>query len=341
MTTTRMYQEAMSAPGCIARQLQENARQMAQLGEELRQRRPVGGVTVARGSSDHAAAYFSYLCMSRTGLPVTSLPMSLTTLFHANWHLQQHFALAISQSGQSTDLVKSFQALAQGGAYTLSMVNAPGSPLADASMETIALHAGEEKSVAATKSYIASLAASAHLLAAWLDNKALATALQALPETLEQACTVKWHKAIDILAKEKQMVVIGRGPGLAIAQEAALKFKETCGIQAEAFSGAEIRHGPMELVDEGYPVLILAPAGPEQNELVALADEFRNRNAKVLLAADLSVRQRDLDVIPARDFMLSPISVIQSFYLMVEELARERGLKPDTPHFLNKITVTV
>lgn len=336
-----MYREAISAPHCVARQIRENRRQTAEIGIKLRQQQPVGAVTVARGSSDHAAAYFAYLCMLRTGLPVTSLPLSLTTLFHAPWRLKRHFALAISQSGQSTDIVESFQALGQGGAATISMINATGSPLANASMETIALHAGEEKSVAATKSYIASLTASAQLLAAWLDDAALEKSLDGLPALLEQACALRWQKALDTLADEEQMIVIGRGPGLAVAQEAALKLKETCDLQAEAFSGAEVQHGPMELVGEGYPVLILAPPGPEQRELLNLADQFRNRNAKVLLAADTAVKNRDMDIVPVKDFILSPISMIQTFYIMAEELARIRGLDPDSPRYLHKVTMTV
>ena len=341
MAKTLMYQETVSAPECVARQIRKNAGQMIELGAKLRQQQPAGGITIARGSSSYAASYFSYLCMAYTGLPVTPLPLSLTTLFNAPWHLAKHFALAISQSGQSTDIVESLQAARHGGAYTVSMINAPHSPLADAGMETVALHAGEEKSIAATKSYITSLTASAQLLAAWLRDSSLEGALQSLPEILEHACAINWQKAIDILVKEERMIVIGRGPGFACAQEAALKFKETCGIQAEAFSSAEVKHGPMALVDEGYPVLIFAPPGPEQKELVALADKFRSRHAKVLLAADTRVKSRDLEIIPATDTALSPVSVIQTFYIMIEEVARARDLHPDKPRYLNKVTVTV
>lgn len=341
MIESQMYSEAVSAPGHIARQLERNAALMTEIAAELQQRQPVGGVTVARGSSDHAAAYFSYLYMLRAGIPVTSLPMSLTTLFHAPWRLEKYFALAVSQSGQSTDIIKTLESLKKGGAYTLSMVNASDSPLAAVSTKNIPLHAGEEQSVAATKSYIASLAASAQLLAYWLADEALKEKLKSLPHILKAACDIRWQKAVDILAKEEQMVVVGRGVGLAIAQEAALKFKEVCGIQAEAFSGAEIKHGPMALIGENYPILIFALPGSEQKELLALANEFRCRKAKVLLAADESVAERDLDIAPVMDFSLSPISVIQTFYIMVESLARARGLDPDKPRFLNKVTITV
>lgn len=340
MTATLMYQEAASSPQRVDTQLRENATQMEEIGAKLRALKPVSGVTIARGSSDHAASYFAYLCMSRMGMPVASLPLSLTTLFKAPWKVQNFLALAVSQSGQSTDLIESVQALRKGGAYTVSLINADASPLAEVSEQAIPLHAGPEKSVAATKSYITSLTASAQLMASWLHDTSLDAALRILPDTLERAIKCDWQKGIDTLIDQKRLIVIGRGPSLAVAQEAALKFKETCGIQAEPFSGAEVKHGPMALIEEGYPVLIFAPPGPEQKELVALANDFRGRKAKVLLAADSTVASRDLDIIPAADFVLSPISVIQSFYIMAEALARARGLQPDTPRFLKKVTIT-
>lgn len=340
MTATLMYQEAASAPQCVDMQLRENAMQMEEIGTKLRELKPVGGVTIARGSSDHAASYFAYLCMSRIGLPVASLPMSLTTLFNAPWQVERFLALAVSQSGQSTDLIETVQALRKGGAYTVSLINAEGAPLAKVSEQAIPLHAGPEKSVAATKSFITSLTASAQLIASWLRDTSLNAALRLLPDTLENAIKCDWQKGIDTLINEKRLIVIGRGPSLAVAQEAALKLKETCGMQAEPFSGAEVKHGPMALIEEGYPVLIFAPPGPEQKELIALAEDFRSRKAKVLLVADNTIASRDLTLVPAADFVLSPISVIQSFYIMAEALARARGLQPDTPQFLKKVTIT-
>jgi glucosamine--fructose-6-phosphate aminotransferase (isomerizing) len=139
----------------------------------------------------------------------------------------------------------------------------------------------------------------------------------------------------------ERIMVIGRGTGLAIAQEAALKFKETCGIQAEAFSAAEVKHGPMALVDEGYPMLIFAPRGPAQAGLLALADEMRGRGARVVLAAPNDVANRELTLTTAATPDLDPIVAIQSFYLMVETLARARGNDPDKPRHLNKVTATL
>ncbi len=136
------------------------------------------------------------------------------------------------------------------------------------------------------------------------------------------------------------MLVLGRGPGLAVAQEAALKLKETSGIQAEAFSGAEVRHGPMELIGAGYPLLVFAPRGPEQQGLLTLAAEMRARGARVLLAAPSGTVDADLPLAEAAHPLLDPIAAIQSFYVAAEALARSRGRHPDLPRYLSKVTET-
>lgn len=335
-----MRKEALSAPARIATQFETNRQGLQRVAERLRTHDFHSGATVARGSSDHAAGYFARLMMQYSGRPCASLPLSLTTLDHTAWQVSNTLALAFSQSGHSPDLVEMLKALGEGGALTLAMVNSTDSPLARVADEVIDLCAGEEKSVAATKSYLATLAASASLVAHWQQNDRLIQALARLPETLEQACQAPWDNAIKMFEGADKLMVIGRGTGLPIAQEAALKFKETCGIQAEAFSGAEVQHGPMALVGRDYPVLILATQGPGQQRLVELADTFRERGAQVLLAADQTVASRDLTVVTAPHEILSPLCAIQSFYLMIEGLAQATGHDPDRPEFLNKITRT-
>ena len=194
--------------------------------------------------------------------------------------------------------------------------------------------------MAATKSYIASLSAVARLVAHWQGDATLLQALDQLPAQLQQACRQDWSAALPVLAGAERIMVVGRGLGFAVALEAALKFKETCAIQAEAFSGAEIKHGPMALIDEGYPLLVFAPRGPEQQGLIDLAAEMRGRGARVLLAAPDTVASRDLTLSVADDESLDPLLAIQSFYLMAAQLSEARGLNPDTPRHLSKVTRT-
>ena len=334
-----MLKEALASADVVAAQLNDTSRVEA-LAARLAQEPRHVALTVARGSSDHAASYFASLTMSRVGLPVASLPMSVATLQQAPLKVQNQLALGFSQSGKSPDLVGTMQALREAGALTVAAVNVPGSPLENACEFYLPLVAGPELSVAATKSYIAMLSVSAQLVAHWQQDDALLGALKSLPDALARAGTLDWSKAVDELRDVERMIVIGRGLGLAIAQEAALKLKETSGIQAEAFSSAEVRHGPMELIDRDYPLLVFAPRGPEQAGLLQLARDMQARGARVLLAAPDDVPEATLPLASTAHAALDPIAAILSFYVMAAGLAAARGRNPDAPRHLMKVTET-
>jgi glutamine---fructose-6-phosphate transaminase (isomerizing) len=338
--TTHMLAESLEAPNAVAAQLANNDKEYSEFGALLRNQPPSALLTVARGSSDHAAHFLAYLVMARMGRLVTSLPMSLITLYQSQMHCQGLVSLAFSQSGQSPDLVAPTRFFRQGGAVTAAFVNKTDSPLAEAAQWVFPLHAGTETSVAATKSFITQLVAGARVAAAWQDDLALQASLSALPSALTRAAHMDWSPAIEVLKDVNRLFVIGRGTSMPVALEAALKFKETCGIQAEAFSSAEVKHGPMALIEEGYPLLIVAPRGPAQSGLLALAEEMRLRGAKILLAAPSGTPGANLPMAETASIELDPISLIQSFYPMVEALARARGRNPDEPRFLAKVTRT-
>ncbi|AUT67192.1 SIS domain-containing protein [Paraburkholderia hospita] len=334
-----MLKEALASADVVAAQLNDTSRVEA-LAARLAQEPRHVALTVARGSSDHAASYFASLTMSRVGLPVASLPMSVATLQQAPLQVRNQLALGFSQSGKSPDLVGTMQALREAGALTVAAVNVPGSPLEDACEFYLPLLAGPELSVAATKSYIAMLSVSAQLVAHWQKDEALLDGLKSLPDALRRAGALDWSKAVDELRGAERMIVIGRGLGLAIAQEAALKLKETSGIQAEAFSSAEVRHGPMELIDRDYPLLVFAPRGPEQAGLLQLARDMQARGARVLLAAPDDVPEATLPLVSTAHAALDPIAAILSFYVMAAGLAAARGRNPDAPRHLMKVTET-
>eukprot|EP01041_Mallomonas_annulata_P038763 gene38763-62323_t len=182
-----MLEEALASARQVAQQLAADDDRYAALGAALRTLPPQGAVTIARGSSDHAAAYFAYLVMSRTGQLVTSLPMSLLTLYKAPLAKQRLLAVSISQSGRSPDLIEPMQLFEAAGATTVALVNDTSSPLAEAVDWALPLHAGPETSVAATKSYIAQLVSGARLVASWQGDPALHAALEALPQVLHRA----------------------------------------------------------------------------------------------------------------------------------------------------------
>lgn len=262
--TSKMLEEALASCEAVEAQLQRLDPLLEEVAGRLRRQPPQVAMTIARGSSDHAASYFAYLTMQHLGIPVASLPMSVVTMLQSPLKVSGQVAFGFSQSGQSPDLVNSLRLLRKRGALSISMVNAEDSPLEAACEFHVPLCAGPERSVAATKSFIATLSASAQLIGHWNQEAELLQACQALPDGLREAAKQDWSVAIEALRGCQQLMVIGRGAGFAIAQEAALKLKETSAIQAEAFSSAEVRHGPMALIDDNYPLLVFAPVAPNK-----------------------------------------------------------------------------
>jgi glucosamine--fructose-6-phosphate aminotransferase (isomerizing) len=338
---TRMYEEARSASAIVEKQFRENGSLVQRIGELLRERKPQVVLTCARGSSDHAATYGKYLIETFAGIPTASFAPSVSSIYAAKQNMQGAVFLAISQSGASPDLLVSAKAAREAGALVIALVNVADSPLAELADEVVPLHAGVETSVAATKSYIATLTALAHLVAAWTGNEKLASALGELPAQLAEARDLDWGAAVDVLTPARNFFVIGRGLGLGIAQEAALKFKETAGLHAEAYSAAEVRHGPMAIVDAGFPVLLFTQNDATRTGVDAVVKDFSERGAVVLVAGKSYGNAVNLPSIEGVSPATAPIVFIQSFYIMVNALAVARGYNPDSPPHLRKVTETM
>ncbi len=336
---SRMQAEAAEAPQVVRRQLAANATAMRALGARLRERAPGVVVTCARGSSDHAATYAKYLIEARLRVLTGSAAPSLQSVYDKPVELRNAVFLAISQSGQSPDLVASAAGARDSGALVVVLCNTPQSPLTQVAHHVIPLCAGEERSVAATKSFIASLSALAHLVADWAGDGMLLGALHDLPGQLERARALDWQAALAPLRAAHNLFVIGRGHGLGVAQEAALKLKETCGLHAEAFSAAEVRHGPMALVRDGFPVLAFSQADETRASIESLSRDFSALGARVLLAGARCDGTTELDVVAAHP-VIEPVLMIQTFYGFAARLARERGFDPDVPPHLRKVTAT-
>jgi glutamine---fructose-6-phosphate transaminase (isomerizing) len=335
-----MYCEAEQGPEVVRQQFAANSERLERLGERLRQLKPRAVVTCARGSSDHAATFAKYLIETRLNILTSSAAPSVTSVYDASPNLEGAVFIAISQSGASPDLLATVRAAKKAGALVVALVNAESSPLAQAADFTIPLCAGIERSVAATKSYIASLSAIIQLVGSWARDRELLTALAGAPDLLERAWYRDWSPAVTRLRFATDLYVIGRGIGLGIAQEAALKFKETCGLHAEAISSAEVRHGPMALIRAGFPVLIFAQNDETRDGVEALATELAARRADVMLAGAKAPRSMSLPT-EAANSVLEPMLIVQSFYRMVNALALARGRNPDQPPYLNKVTETV
>jgi glucosamine--fructose-6-phosphate aminotransferase (isomerizing) len=327
--TPRLLTEALEAPDRIATQLAANRTAIAPIVQRLRASPPRFVVSAARGSSSHAARYGKYLIETRLGLFTAAAAPAVATLYKAPMKLDQALFFTVSQSGRSPDLVVQTEAAKQAGAFTLALVNDQDSPLARASDAVLPLLAGPETSVAATKSFLASLSALAQLVGAWSDDRALTSALDRLPEALRRAAGADWALPIE---EPPSLFVVGRGLGLAIAAEGALKLKEVLGLHAEAYSAAEVLHGPVALVESGFPVLAFVQddaAGPSMEETLTA------------VAAKGAVVTRVPTGAPALHPALDLILEAQVFYPAVARAAVARGIDPDHPRHLRKVTETL
>jgi len=339
--STLLHREAAEAADTVARQLERNGAVVRKLAAGLRDHAPPFVATCARGSSDHAATYAKYVIETQTGCVTASASPSIESIYSVPLRLRDALYIVISQSGASPDLLRSAEAARTAGARVVALVNAEDSPLAALADTVIPLQAGPEKSVAATKSFIGSLSAVLHLVAHWRQDEVLIKALQGLPDQLRHAFELDWSPLVDGLRDMHDLFVLGRGYGLGAAQEAALKLKETCALHAEAFSSAEVRHGPMELVGPRLPVLLFAQQDEALAGVMATARDFHQRGAEVWTAAPGASGRDALPIVPTGQPMFAPILAIQSFYRAVNALAIARGRDPDRPPHLAKVTETV
>ncbi len=338
--STKMCREIAESPLAIARQIAANAPRVRELAAVLRRDPPRLIATGARGSSDNAATFAKYLFETRLGIATMSAAPSVQSVYAAEPDFAGALFLAISQSGKSPDLVRQAESAKSAGARVVAMVNVEDSPLAAAADFVVPLRAGPELSVAATKSFLCSLSALLQLAAEWKDDAALRDALADVPAALNEGTAADWHSLVDGLVDASSLFVVGRGLGLAAAQEAALKLKETCGIHAEAFSAAEVQHGPMTLVGPRFPVVFFVQDDDTRDSTLAIAEKFRARGAHVWTIG-AEVEGCDALPLPAtRDAACTPLVAVHRFYRAVNALAVRRGRDPDAPPHLSKVTET-
>ncbi|HVZ15416.1 MAG TPA: SIS domain-containing protein [Bauldia sp.] len=337
-----MLAEAREAPAAAARAIAANAGACQTLAARLRAKPPRFVVTCARGSSDSVATYASYLIELTLGIVTASVGPSVSSIYGARLDMRDTLFLAISQSGRSPDLLALTESAHRDGALTVAVLNDETSPLAALADVVLGVKAGPERSVAATKSYLASLATVLQFVTAWHGEDGLAEAVKSLPEALARAANADWQVGLPVLARATNLYVVGRGVGYAAAQEAALKLKETCGLHAEAISAAELMHGPLALAGPTFPVLAIGQNDAAVPALRQLLASVSMQEAPILTAAP--GRDWPGTMLPVADGLhpfVQPIAAIQSFYGLVEMVARARGRDPDHPAHLHKVTETI
>ncbi|HEU4798625.1 MAG TPA: SIS domain-containing protein [bacterium] len=337
MKGQRTIAEIREQPEVLARVLDAEWRSVERLARRLRRRHPPAIILTARGSSDNAALYGHYLFETLLGIPAGLASPSVVTLYGAKPRVRGALVIGLSQSGRSPDIVEYVAASRTAGAFTIAITNDGSSPLARRAHATLLLHAGPERSVAATKTYTAQLALLSLLVGAIAGERRFIERHHALPElvrkALDQESTVT--EVAHRYQKMERCIVTSRGYNFGTAREAALKLKETAYIAAEALSSADLLHGPIAVVERRFPVIVIAPPGRARAHLATVTRRLRSRGADAIV---LSNAGSVLHAPGGIDERLTPHVYIVPLQLLAYHLALLRGFDPDHPRGLHKVT---
>jgi len=341
-----LEQEICEQPQVLARLLEQESGHAREIARAIERQAPTFVMIAARGTSDHAAAYGKYLLGEACGLPVALAAPSLHTIYQRPPRMQGALVVGISQSGRSPDIVEVVAEGRRQGALTLAITNDPESPLGQAAELCLPCHAGQERSVAATKTYTAQLASLALLAAALADDGGRWADLERLPERVERVLQLAPEVAqrVQRYRYMEECVLIGRGYNCATAFEVALKLKELTYIAAVPYSSADFLHGPIAVIEYGFPVLLVAPDGAVFGDLLSLAEELRARGAELMVISDraeaLALAQTPLALPEALPEWLSPVVAVVPGQVFAASLTRAKGYDLDEPRGLRKVTRT-
>ena len=341
-----MLDEIREQPDWVANALATERANVIALVDAMRERDVRLIMVAARGTSDNAATYAKYLLEIVAGMPVTSCAPSVFTLYDARPRLGNALVLGISQSGQGTDIVHVLSAARSAGALTACITNSAGSPLAKVSDHVLLCHAGEERSVAAAKTYTTALAVVGMLVGHLAEDERYLVALDGVPERMRGALAMEAEIA-RVVERYRYMLdcaVLARGINHATALEAALKMTETSYIGSEPYSGADFLHGPIAMVEAGYPCFLYAPEGRAYAFMLELALKIRERGGEMVIisSADEILAQATTPLkVPVQvDELVSPFVYVLPAQMLAYYLARTRGADPDHPRGLTKVTLT-
>ena len=302
---------------------------------------PLNGITmVARGSSDHAAVYGRYLLEAATGKPVSLAAPSLHTLYGVDVDYSGQLVIAVSQSGATPEIVRTLQALQDGGGRGLAITNEPGSALARTARDAVELEMGEERAIPATKTVTGQFTALAIIASALGRAPFTRGELDAVPEWVQAVLDDPGPAAAaaEALVGANHLIVVARGYLFAAALETALKIKETCSLLADGYSAADLRHGPIAAVTRGLPVVAMCASGPALSDVVSLVEDLRARHASVLVVG--GGERADLPIPALAPDALAPIVAVVRGQQLAYELALRLGYDPDSPEGLTKVTAT-
>lgn len=339
-----MLQEIAEQPEVLERTIAAEREKLVGIGDFLRQKDIDLIVLVARGSSDNAALFGRYLLEMTTGIPVSLSAPSVYTLYNAKLRLKRAVVIGVSQSGEGDDINHVLESAKNSGAYTLAITNEGESTMAKLADETLLIHAGREKSVAATKTYTGQML-HFYMLASVVGDKRID--YSKIPEFTSKALElkVKVEELVQRYSFMENCVVVGRGLNYGNSYELALKLMETCYVVAERFSSADFFHGPLAIVERRFPVIMFGPTGVTKKSNIELLNRLKELNADSLSITNddelARLSPHSLRMPSDLDEFLSPIPFIVPAQLFAALLAEAKGLNPDAPRSLAKVTKTL
>lgn len=342
----KMWEEILEQPEVLKRTIETNKAVIDELIRDLKSREIYSVVIAARGTSDHAAVYAKYAIETLIGLPVSLAAPSVFTMYNKQVDMKNSFVIGISQSGKAADAIEVVKSAAAQGAVTMSVTNFTDSPLAEASKYHLFCDTGIEKSVAATKTFTATVYLLINFIAKWARNEELLADLKKTPEIMQslfdQADAIK--ETVRKYRFMKECFVLARGINYSIALEAALKIQETTYVRAKAFATSDFHHGPFAMVERDMPVLVYAPEGPSKKDILEMISKLKESEADILIVSNskelLELGDSSIQIPENVNEYVSPIINVVAAQLFACNLSLLKGLNPDSPRGLKKVTIT-
>lgn len=342
----KMWEEILQQPEVLKKTVEVNEKVIDKLIQDIKEREIASVIIAARGTSDHAAVYAKYAIETLIGIPVALAAPSVFTMYNRKLAMKNSLVIGISQSGKAADVIEVVKAADQQGAVTMSVTNFVDSPLAATSKYHLFCSTGVEQSVAATKTFTATVYLLINFIAKWAQNKELLAELKNAPELMEkvfsQADAIK--ELVQRYRFMKECFVLARGINYSIALEAALKIQETTYVRAKAFATSDFHHGPFAMVERDTPVIVYAPEGPSSKDILEMINKLRESNADILIVTNddeiLKLGDSGIKIPKGCSDYVSPLINVTVAQMFACNLSLLKGLNPDSPRGLNKVTIT-
>lgn len=342
----QMWNEILEQPNVLKRCMEKNSSLIKQIISEIHMKCINSICIAARGTSDHAAVYGKYVLELMTGYPVALAASSVITVYQKTLDFKNCLVIGISQSGRAADVLEVIRSANMQGALTISITNSPDSPIANESKYHLNCEAGLEKSIAATKTFTTEIFLLAQLAAEWSNNEESRSELKNLPKTLSQVFDIS--SLIEEKAKRYRFMnecfVLARGINYAVSLEAALKIQETTYVRAKAFATSDFQHGPIAMIERNMPVIVFAPDGPSLGDVTDMINKLSQSDVELLVISNkeelLGIGSCSFSIPYTNNDLISPFYNVTVAQMFACQLALIKGLDPDKPRGLNKVTVT-